>query len=201
MNYEVLISDYETKAYVNRANAISVEIESYLGFKTGDVMEFGCKTGLIAFNLKNKVNELFLVDNSEEMIQAVNHKLKNRQTNITVHSDSILDSNFKKEFDVIYISLTLHHIKNVQEFINKLAGFLKKNGKLIIVDFLPDNGILHNNQDNFEGHHGFKVEEISQILETAGLVEVMGRKFYSSYQRFNGSSHPYSLFSCVGQKQ
>ena len=195
MNYDIFISDYETQARVNRANAISVEIESYLGFKTGNVMEFGCRTGLIAFNLKNKVNELFLIDTSNEMIQALNHKLKRKtEEKITVHSDAILDANFNKEFDVIYVSLALQHMEDIQNFINQLSGYLKKNGKLIIVDFLPNK-----KRKNLE-YQGLAIDEISKMLEAAGLTEVMGRKFYSSYQRLNGYSHPYSLFSCIGQK-
>lgn len=39
-----------------------------------------------------------------------------------------------------------------------------------------------------------------EALEEAGLKEVNGRKFYSSYKPIENKKHPYSLFSVMGIK-
>ena len=201
MNYDDFLKKYETEARIKRSNAISVEVESYLSFKTGTMMEFGCTTGLIGFQLKNKVNELFLVDSSKEMIELVNHKIEKKSgMNITALHEEMLYADFHKEFDVIYVPLSLHHNKDVQNIVNILVDFLKKNGKFIVIDLLNDKRNLQKNGEKFEENIGFSIEEITQILENSGLVEVIGRKFYSSYKRTNESSQPYSLFSIIGQK-
>lgn len=91
-------------------------------------------------------------------------------------------------------------IKDVQPIINKLASYLKKHGKLIIVDLLRDNGAFYSEEPNFEGHHGFKINEMVTHLTDAGLKDVLGRKFYSGYKPLKHKNHPYSLFSIVGVK-
>jgi len=201
MDFDEFLSDYETEARRKRAAAISVEIESYFSFKTEDVMDFGCKTGLVAFNLKNKVNKLFLIDSSEEMIQCVNHKLLARpQTNIETYCGEIMETDLNKEFDIIYASLALYHTKDPQATVHQLTSYIKKNGKLIIVDLLPAPGKAPFINDEQEDQRGFTIDKMTQILEKSGLVEVLGRKFYSSYKRINQTSRPYSLFSIVGSK-
>ena len=54
MDFNALSPNWDTDLRVKRAEAISAEIESYLGSGPLEMMEFGCGTGLISFHLKNK---------------------------------------------------------------------------------------------------------------------------------------------------
>ena len=164
-------------------------------------MEFGCGTGLISLNLKKKISEGLMVDSSSKMIKELEQKLVDQNiTNIQTYTGDILESDFDRKFDIIYSSMVMHHIKDFQSVIKKLVSYLKTNGKLIIVDLLPDNGEFHREHENFEGHHGFTINEMVSALTEAGLKEVSGRKFYSSYKPVENKKHPYSLFSVVGIK-
>ena len=167
-----------------RAHAISQEIESYIGHGPLEVMEFGCKTGLISLNLKHKISSGLMID--------INH--------LKTFTGDILTSDLDQTFDVIYASMAMSPIKDVQSIINKLSSYLKNHGKLIIVDLLPDNGNFYSEESNFEGHHGFKINEMTTYLTNAGLKDVLGRKFYSGYKSLSDKNHPYSLFSVVGIK-
>lgn len=200
LDFNQLASTWDTDIRVKRAQAVSIEIESYIGHGPLEVMEFGCGTGLISLNLKKKISEGLMVDSSSEMIKELEQKLVNRNiTNIKTYTGDILESDFDQKFDVIYSSMVMHHIKDFQSVIQKLVSYLKTNGKLIIVDLLPDNGEFHQHED-FDGHHGFTINEMIEALTEAGLKEVNGRKFYSSYKPLESKKHPYSLFSVIGIK-
>ena len=201
LDFNQLASTLDTDIRIKRAQAVSIEIESYIGHGPLEVMEFGCGTGLISLNLKKKISEGLMVDSSSKMIKELEQKLVDQNiTNIQTYTGDILESDFDRKFDIIYSSMMMHHIKDFQSVIKKLVSYLKTNGKLIIVDLLPDNGEFHREHENFEGHHGFTINEMVSALTEAGLKEVSGRKFYSSYKPVENKKHPYSLFSVVGIK-
>ncbi|MDO4926974.1 MAG: class I SAM-dependent methyltransferase [Turicibacter sp.] len=201
LDFNQLTSTQDEDIRVKRAQAVSIEIESYIGHGPLEVMEFGCGTGLISLNLKNKISEGLLVDSSSEKIKELEQKLNNRHiSHLQTYTGDILESDIDRQFDVIYSSMVMHHIKDFKSVIKKLVSYLKTNGKLIIVDLLPDNGDFHRNHSEFDGHHGFSINEMVEALEEAGLKEVNGRKFYSSYKPIENKKHPYSLFSVMGIK-
>lgn len=202
MNFNGLVKNWDTEQRVKRAEVISTEIESYMGSGPLEVMEFGCGTGLISFNLRNKIANFLLLDSSDAMINEVKQKITNEQAiNMETYCGELETLNTEKKFDVIYTSMTCHHIKDIQSTLNLLTSFLKKNGKLVIVDLLPDDGTFHRLNPDFEGHHGFTIEEMTTMLKKAGLNDILGRKFYSGYKTIEEMNHPYSLFSIYGIKQ
>ncbi|WP_235069556.1 class I SAM-dependent methyltransferase [Turicibacter sp. TJ11] len=201
MDFNQLILTEDEDIRVKRAHAVSIEIESYMGHGPLEVMEFGCKTGLISLNLKNKISEGLLVDSSAENIKELEQKLRDRHlSHLQTYTGDILESDIDRQFDVIYSSMVMHHIKDFKAVIKKLVSYLKNNGKLIIVDLLPDSGEFHRHHLEFDGHHGFTINEMVAALKEAGLKEVTGRKFYSSYKPIENKNHPYSLFSVIGMK-
>lgn len=201
LDFNQLTSTQDENIRVKRAQAVSIEIESYIGHGPLEVMEFGCGTGLISLNLKNKISEGLLVDISYEKIKELEQKLKDRHiSHLQTYTGDILESDINRQFDVIYSSMVMHHIKDFKSVIKKLVSYLKTNGKLIIVDLLPDNGDFHRSHSEFDGYHGFSINEMVDALKEAGLKEVNGRKFYSSYKPIENKKHPYSLFSIIGIK-
>ncbi len=201
LDFNQLILTEDEDIRVKRAHAVSIEIESYMGHGPLEVMEFGCKTGLISLNLKNKISEGLLVDSSAENIKELEQKLRDRHlSHLQTYTGDILESDIDRQFDVIYSSMVMHHIKDFKAVIKKLVSYLKNNGKLIIVDLLPDSGEFHRHHLEFDGHHGFTINEMVAALKEAGLKEVTGRKFYSSYKPIENKNHPYSLFSVIGMK-
>lgn len=201
LDFNQLILTEDEDIRVKRAHAVSIEIESYMGHGPLEVMEFGCKTGLISLNLKNKISEGLLVDSSAENIKELEQKLRDRHlSHLQTYTGDILESDIDRQFDVIYSSMVMHHIKDFKAVIKKLVSYLKNNGKLIIVDLLPDSGEFHRHHLEFDGHHGFTINEMVAALKEADLKEVTGRKFYSSYKPIENKNHPYSLFSVIGMK-
>ena len=132
LDFNQLASTLDTDIRIKRAQAVSIEIESYIGHGPLEVMEFGCGTGLISLNLKKKISEGLMVDSSSKMIKELEQKLVDQNiTNIQTYTGDILESDFDRKFDIIYSSMVMHHIKDFQSVIKKLVSYLKTNGKLI----------------------------------------------------------------------
>lgn len=201
MEFNTLSISSDNESQVKRAEAISAEIESYLGSGPLEIMEFGCKTDLVSFYLKNKKANFLLVDSSDEMVKKIEQKIKDsNQVNFKTFCGYLNELETEAKFDVIYTSMTLQYIEDVQSTVNLLSGYLKPNGKLIIVDLLPDDGTFHQQTEDFKGHHGFSINEMKSYLENANLDNISGRKFYSSYKMVGDTNHPYSLFSIYATK-
>ena len=87
LDFNQLASTLDTDIRIKRAQAVSIEIESYIGHGPLEVMEFGCGTGLISLNLKKKISEGLMVDSSSKMIKELEQKLVDQNiTNIQTYT-------------------------------------------------------------------------------------------------------------------
>ena len=77
MDFNALSPNWDTDLRVKRAEAISAEIESYLGSGPLEMMEFGCGTGLISFHLKNKKAQFFAIEINKNMADKLKRKIVN----------------------------------------------------------------------------------------------------------------------------
>jgi SAM-dependent methyltransferase len=89
-------------------------------------------------------------------------------------------------FDVIVMSMALHHVHDVQLMIKKLHERLREGGVLVIVDWLTmglggsqhGHGHEHGKGEmvtpgaHTVAHLGFSVEEMTGMFEKAGMVDV-----------------------------
>ncbi len=122
-------------------------------------LELGCGTGLVTLEIAQLVKMLYAVDTCGI-------------TNIDVSrldflssSESVLDD---KRFDLIYSSMTLHHIDNTAGLLNRISHLLAPGGIIAIADLDQEDGLFHD--DPLEKvHHGFDREELAAILRAAGL--------------------------------
>ena len=76
------------------------------------IFDYGCGTGLIGFGLSNETNTVLGMDYSSGMVEKFNEKAKELNfTNISAIKHDINKEELpQKEFDLIAISMTLHHI-------------------------------------------------------------------------------------------
>lgn len=200
MDFNEKSKTWDSEYRVNRAKKISGEIRSYLNNEIKG-LEFGCGTGLISFGLIDSFKEFMLIDLSEGMINVVNEKIKeNNIDNMKTWCGDVLNLESDEKYDVIYTSMALHHIENLEETLSKLNSFLNISGKIIIVDLTKDDGSFHDK--DFKGHHGFDIGEIKSILRKSGFdVLNDGRVFYSDFKDIEDKNHKYSLFSICGIKK
>lgn len=110
-------------------------------------------------------------------------------------SSSLLQDPKFFNFDIIVMSMALHHVSDTQLMINKLHERLREGGILVIVDWLTmglggsghGHGHKHAHNEGAGGnedseqiipaahivaHWGFSAEEMTKLFEGAGMVDV-----------------------------
>lgn len=202
MNFDFEAKSWDDDKRVTRAKLISGEIDKWLGDKiNNNAMEFGCGTGLITFNLKNKFKDIMMVDNSAGMIEEVNKKIKNQNVNnICTWCGNIEEINDKNKYDVIYTSMTLHHIVNINKVLEKLYSLLNLEGELYIVDLVEEDGTFHSSEKGFEGHNGFNQKDLMKTLKNIGFKDVRNKVFYKGSKSIEERNVDYELFIMIAKK-
>lgn len=108
---------------IERAVVFAQEIKNNIPLtKKLNALEFGCGTGLLSFQLKDFFASITLADNSAGMIAVLNekiakHNIKNFKTiNIDLEITTLAQNNY----DVVYTSMTLHHIIDINKIAKKI---------------------------------------------------------------------------------
>lgn len=206
MNFDTKAREWDTEERLLRAHMIADEMKKDIAGETyHKSLEFGCGTGLVSFNLHNLLREITLVDNSEEMIRV----LKTKIANCKIHNMAafVLDiENGEKlpqkpaKYDLIYMSMALHHILDTEAVLRIFWDHLEENGRIIVVDLTEDDGSYHKSELDFDGHNGFNLEELADLFDRIGFVDTTSRIFYSGVRKTENGSDSFSLFLMTAKK-
>jgi len=101
-----------------------------------DVLEVGCGNGFLSHWLADQVNHLDAFDYAPNMIKQA-QELHNK-TNISYFENNIVSPlNLNKKYDLVVCVRVLINLQNFDDqktAINNLRSFLKKDGKLILIE-------------------------------------------------------------------
>ncbi|GFP75851.1 class I SAM-dependent DNA methyltransferase [Clostridium fungisolvens] len=203
MGFDECAKEWDTERRISRTIIIARELENFIPInKRLSAMEFGCGTGLISFNLHDRLKEITLIDSSEGMLDIVKSKVENyKVNNVVIKNLDIATNNlFDEKYDIIYSSMVLHHINDTQSIISKLYELLNNEGYLCIIDLNKEDGKFHRNETGFQGHNGFNQDDIIRIFENTGFKEVTAHTFYVDTKDVGDEIVEYSLFIIKGKK-
>lgn len=203
MNFNIEATNWDTERRVCRAKLIAEEInKSFEAKKNYKALEFGCGTGLISFNLHHKFEKVTLVDTSQGMIDMLNWKIQenNIKNMIACKIDTNKESMLTEKYDVIYTSMALHHVLDIEATLENLYKLLNKDGYLCIVDLDEEDGSFHSDEKDFKGYNGFNQRELSNLLEKIGYNDVQSNIIYSDAKIISSGKINYSLFLMTGRK-
>lgn len=129
MNFDIQSITWDDERRKSRAKLIAEEISKAIQIeKQYTALEFGCGTGLISFCLNDKFEMITLVDTSKGMVNVLNSKIETFKINnmksyqIDINENHILPEN---SYEVIYTSMALHHIIDIETTIKNLYRLLK----------------------------------------------------------------------------
>lgn len=183
---------------IARASVENIKVNININ-KDIKILDYGCGTGLIAFGLSNEQNEVVGMDSSLGMVEKFNEKVKEFGfSNIKATKHDINHEELpENSFDIIAISMTLHHIKDTDMFIKKAKQSLKKDGYLCINDLVSEDGTFHSEHKN-EGveHFGYDEVELTNLLKKNGF-EIIEYKIV--HTDFRNEKH-YPIFQVIAQK-
>lgn len=184
------------------ADEFAAEVEKAVDFMPeSEVLDFGCGTGLVGLRFGKRVKTLYALDTSEAMLGMLGAKLENEDFgNVQVIPKTLHEADFPAEsLDAIFTSMAMHHVEGLPEVLELMAKLLKKSGKLVIGELLPEDGSFHG--DNIVPFNGFEPDYLAGLVCEAGFSNVQHHEhgIYNKPDK-EGVMHQYATFILVGEK-
>ena len=134
--------------------------------------DYGTGTGLIALEFRPHVKKIVAVDSSGDMLAFLRKKLAAAAiTGIEPRAWSIGDDPQElPRFDIIIVSLTLHHVMDTARAAGVFYSLLNPGGIIAVADFDPDNGESHG--PGMTVHPGFVRADLAEIFRNAGFTGI-----------------------------
>jgi 2-polyprenyl-3-methyl-5-hydroxy-6-metoxy-1,4-benzoquinol methylase len=169
----------QNKMHWERSEAIADEIKRQVPLnREMSALEYGAGTGMASFLLKDELKNIILMDNSTEMVKVMKEKIrKSKVSNMKALNFDLEKNDYRKEkFDLIFTQMVLHHVDDVGKIINRFSKLLKPRGYLVIADLYSEDGSFHG--EGFEGHKGFDIEELSELVRHNGFIAVSHKQCF-----------------------
>lgn len=199
LNFDDMALIWDTERRVKRAKVISDIIKEKVKFHSDmNVLEFGCGTGLISYNLYQCVKTIIGYDSSDKMIEVYNMKAYELNINNVHSTNSLLE--YSNQIDCVISSMVFHHILDIKSQLNEIMKVLKTNGEVFIIDLDLENGDFHQDELGFEGHNGFDRIDFKNILISVGCGIIDIGTVLHDTKKINGKDIPYSLFYVHARK-
>lgn len=189
----------EDPKHVELGQTVAYAICNALAFRGKErVFEFGAGTGLLSVIVAPKVASLTVADVSPGMLAVLRKKCETLAlANVTIHEGAVSDMEPDGMFDVVYSSMTLHHIDRVERLFRKLSGHVRPGGRVAFADLDSGDGTFSNAAAGVV-HHGFERGEFQRWLEHAGFSDVHFRDVASiEHTNDAGLTHTHVVFLCT----
>ena len=197
MNFEQAAATWDSPMRIDRAKVLASEILKSWPEKPASALDFGCGSGLIAFELCRHAGMVFGYDPSPEMARIFTQKAKACPSgNARFLSREEMHS---RSFDAITSSMVFHHIRDVDGEIAELRKRLAPGGRFYWIDLDEEDGSFHRDEPGFDGHNGFRRSKALRILENCGFRRVSIRTAFEGQKMTGGGSVPYSMFLAIGE--
>lgn len=183
----------------DRAKAVADQIRQQVTLTPQmHVLEFGCGTGLLGFNLLSAAASVTFADSSEGMLIQVNEKI--RAAGIT-NAETLFIApeqlRFPQMYDGIVSLMTLHHIEHYDATIRDLVAHLRPNGFLGLSDLDAEDGSFHGHKET--AHHGLDREHLKQIFRECGLTQIIASTPYVMRKPVGAQLREFPIFLLTGQ--
>lgn len=184
-----------------RANAVATAITNMVPLHADMVaLEYGCGTGLLSFELADKLGSILLADNSSGMLAQLQQKIttENISNMQFTELDLTRDTAPERRFDLIYSMMTFHHIADTAQMLTTLANLLSPTGYLCIADLDAEDGTFHG--ADFDGHKGFDREALHELALKSGLCNIRFDTVFTIHKNNNTGQGQFPVFLMVAEK-
>ena len=159
-------------------------------------LEYGCGTGLVGARLAPRLGHLLATDLSPGMLSVLTEKarsagLANLETRVL---DLTREPPPAQRFDLIFSSMTMHHIPDVPALLRVFHGMLQPDGWLALADLDAEDGGFHDPGVPGVAHHGFDRGELARWLADAGFRDTAACTAHTVEKTRDGRSARYPVF-------
>lgn len=179
------------------AEAIAAEVSLASDLHT---LDYGCGTGLLSFPLKDRLGRITLADSSDGMLDVLREKIVAQDvSNMQVMKlDLMADPLPDARFDLIYTSMTLHHVPDVERILGLFHALLAPGGHLCIADLDAEDGSFHGPE--FAVHHGFDRDTLANQTGRAGFSKMRFRSVFEIVKERPEGPRAYPVFLMTARK-
>ncbi|KAL8792792.1 MAG: hypothetical protein Q9195_004605 [Heterodermia aff. obscurata] len=178
----------------------------FIGLREGatggrvSLLDYACGTGLVSRALGPYVDSIQALDLSANMVArykdlAASSPLVSVK-DATARVGNILTDELANEelhgFSIAAICAALHHVESPALAIRRLAGRLRSEGALLVIDFVEDG--VQTQHDSPAEHtihkHAFSKDEMKEMMEDAGLVDFEWKEMPGKVALRMDENHP-----------
>lgn len=190
----------DTPGHEERQVAVAQAIEEAVALGPGmSALEVGGGTGRLSILLSDRVGSVVVTDPSAGMVQVAQQRIEAaglRDRLRAVQAELTTDP-LDGAYDVVWSSMALHHVQDLDGLLRSVAGLLVNGGRLAIADLDEDpDGAFHAEKVDFDGHHGFDRQRLAEHLAHAGFAEV---HFVDATKILKGDRE-FGVFLCTATK-
>ncbi len=169
--------------------------------RTMTALDYGSGTGLLSFPLQDALGRITLMDSSAGMLAVAREKIAAQGLNhMTVRQvDLTADPPADERYDLIYTSMTLHHIPDTDHILRVFHGLLEPGGWLAVADLDREDGSFHGPE--VEVHHGFDRAELAARAEAAGFGEVVFDTVFAIDKTKDTGTRRYPVFLMTARRR
>ena len=196
--------EWDTPESQERARSIADVISSQVPLSINmSAFDYGCGTGQLSFELREKIGSITLADSSTGMLEVLRDKIRTRSADDmnSVKLDLTSDPLPGKRFDLVYTMMTLHHIPDTRLILSKFYELLNPGGYLCVADLDKEDGSFHGH-DVDDVHKGFDRKQLASLAEELGFTKINFSTAYKMEQEVNenGETKLFPIFLMVAQK-
>lgn len=185
----------ENPVFQERARKIAEAIRATVPLQPNmSALDYGCGTGLLSFPLKDELGAILLADSSRGMLDVVAEKIRQHGVrNMTpVLLDLLADPAPAQRFDLIYTSMTLHHVPDTDAILRIFHSLLNPGGHLCIADLDKEDGSFHGL--DVDVHHGFERADLSERALATGFEAIRFQTVFSIEKQQETGTRDYPVF-------
>lgn len=200
---EIAASWDENAGRVGTASGVARSMLAALEL-SGDerALEFGCGTGLVTALMAGSVQHVTAADSAPGMLEVLDRKRKELGLdNVQTLQADVSAETPPGSYDLIFSSMTLHHIQDVAALFRRLAGLLAPGGRVALADLDAEDGSFHGADKPGIAHHGFKRSAVEQWLRDAGLEDIRISTAHTVHKEVaDGQERDFPIFLAVARK-
>ncbi len=191
----------ENPLFRERAERISAALRRRIPLsRTMTALDYGCGTGLIAFQLQAELGQITLMDSSAGMLAVAAEKIAAQGLgHMSVRQlDLSAEPPAGERYDLIYTSMTLHHIPDTERILRVFHDLLNPGGWLAIADLDREDGSFHGPE--VDVHHGFDRAELARKAQAAGFTVLAFDTVFSIDKVTDAASRSYPVFLMTARR-
>lgn len=185
----------ENPVFQARADKIAAEIAANVPLtSTMRALDYGSGTGMLSFPLQQRLGHITLKDTSAGMLAVAEEKIAAWGVgNMTTRLMDLTAVPMPDErYDLIYSSMTLHHIPDTDGILKVFHTLLNPGGWLCIADLDREDGSFHGIQ--VDVHHGFERETLTDKAKLAGFSDIRFSTVFEVVKQTESGERAYPVF-------